>query len=44
VLLDGFNHVAVLTTDTDRLSRFYADVFDAPPARTIERQPGFCSR
>jgi catechol 2,3-dioxygenase-like lactoylglutathione lyase family enzyme len=41
VLLDGVNHVAVLTHDTDRLSRFYTDTFDAPPARTIEQQPGF---
>ena len=41
MLLDGVNHVAVLTRDTDRLSRFYTDVFDAPPARTIEQQPGF---
>src|SRR4051812_3228353 len=41
MLLDGVNHVAVLTRDTERLSRFYTDVFDAPPARTIERQPGF---
>ena len=41
VLLDGVNHVAVLTGDTERLSRFYTDVFDAPPARTIEQQPGF---
>jgi len=41
VLLDGVNHVAVLTSDTDRLSRFYTEVFDAPPARTIEAQPGF---
>jgi catechol 2,3-dioxygenase-like lactoylglutathione lyase family enzyme len=41
VLLDGVNHVAVLTRDTDRLSRFYTDVFDAPPARTVEQQAGF---
>jgi catechol 2,3-dioxygenase-like lactoylglutathione lyase family enzyme len=41
VLLDGVNHVAVLTTDTDRLSRFYTEVFDVPPARAIEQQPGF---
>lgn len=41
VLLDGVNHVAVLTHDTDRLSRFYSEVFDSPPARTIEQQPGF---
>lgn len=41
MLLDGVNHVAVLTRDTERLSRFYSDSFDAPPARTIEQQPGF---
>ncbi|MFN0028503.1 MAG: VOC family protein [Acidimicrobiales bacterium] len=41
ILLDGVNHVGILTRDTDRLSRFYSDVFDAPPARTIEQQPGF---
>lgn len=41
MLLDGVNHVAVLTRDTNRLSRFYTDVFDAPPARTIEQQQGF---
>jgi catechol 2,3-dioxygenase-like lactoylglutathione lyase family enzyme len=29
VLLDGFNHVAVLTKDTDRFVRFYQDVFEA---------------
>lgn len=41
MLLDGVNHVAVLTRDTERLSRFYTQIFDAPPARTIEQQPGF---
>lgn len=41
VLLDGVNHVAVLTGDTGRLARFYTEIFDAPPARTIEQQPGF---
>ena len=41
MLLDGVNHVAVLTGNTERLSRFYTDIFDAPPARTIEQQPGF---
>jgi catechol 2,3-dioxygenase-like lactoylglutathione lyase family enzyme len=41
VLLDGVNHVAVLTKDTERLSRFYTDIFDAPPARVVEQQPGF---
>ena len=29
MLLDGINHVAVLTNDTDRLHAFYRDVFDA---------------
>jgi catechol 2,3-dioxygenase-like lactoylglutathione lyase family enzyme len=29
VLLDGFNHVAILTNDTDRLAAFYQEVFDA---------------
>ena len=29
MLLDGFHHVAVITDDTDRFVRFYADVFDA---------------
>lgn len=41
MLLDGVNHVAVITGDTERLSRFYAEVFDTPPARVIEQQPGF---
>lgn len=41
MLLDGVNHVAVLTGDTQRLSRFYSEVFDSPPARVIEQQPGF---
>jgi catechol 2,3-dioxygenase-like lactoylglutathione lyase family enzyme len=29
MLLDGVNHVAVLTSDTDRLHAFYREVFDA---------------
>lgn len=29
MLLDGVNHVAILTNDTDRLHRFYGEVFDA---------------
>jgi catechol 2,3-dioxygenase-like lactoylglutathione lyase family enzyme len=29
MLLRGFNHVAVLTNDTDRLHAFYREVFDA---------------
>jgi catechol 2,3-dioxygenase-like lactoylglutathione lyase family enzyme len=40
MLLNGVNHVAVMTNDTGRLASFYAEVFDTPPARTIEEQPG----
>ncbi len=29
MLLDGFNHVALLTQDTDRFVAFYREVFDA---------------
>lgn len=29
MLLDGINHVAVITDDTDRFVRFYEEVFDA---------------
>jgi catechol 2,3-dioxygenase-like lactoylglutathione lyase family enzyme len=29
MLLDGFNHVAILTADTDRFVTFYQDVFEA---------------
>ena len=29
MLLDGFNHVAVLTADTDRLIAFYSEMFGA---------------
>ncbi|MFN8040408.1 MAG: VOC family protein [Acidimicrobiales bacterium] len=33
MLLDGINHVAVITNDAERLQRFYEEVFDA----TIKR-------
>ena len=29
MLLDGVNHVALLTNDTERLHAFYREVFDA---------------
>jgi len=29
MLLDGFNHVAILTSDTGRFVQFYREVFDA---------------
>jgi catechol 2,3-dioxygenase-like lactoylglutathione lyase family enzyme len=40
VLLDGINHVAVLTADTDRFVDFYESVFDATHV-TIQDDPGF---
>jgi catechol 2,3-dioxygenase-like lactoylglutathione lyase family enzyme len=40
VLLDGFNHVAILTNDTERLHRFYEEVFDAVIARDGPETPG----
>jgi len=33
MLVNGFNHVAVLTSDTARLQAFYVDVFDAQVLR-----------
>jgi catechol 2,3-dioxygenase-like lactoylglutathione lyase family enzyme len=33
MLTSGFNHVAVLTNDTERLQAFYKDVFDAKVLR-----------
>ena len=30
MLTNGFNHVAILTNDSERLHAFYLDVFDAP--------------
>jgi catechol 2,3-dioxygenase-like lactoylglutathione lyase family enzyme len=40
MLLDGINHVALLTTDTDRLVEFYRDVFDATLFAQREEAPG----
>ncbi len=40
MLLDGFNHVAVLTSDTDRLLAFYRDVFDAEVEDQEQGGPG----
>jgi catechol 2,3-dioxygenase-like lactoylglutathione lyase family enzyme len=36
MLLDGFNHVAILTNDSERLHAFYEEVFDA----TVPRRGG----
>jgi catechol 2,3-dioxygenase-like lactoylglutathione lyase family enzyme len=40
MLLDGINHVAVLTADTDRLCAFYADMFGAEVEHEVTGQPG----
>jgi catechol 2,3-dioxygenase-like lactoylglutathione lyase family enzyme len=41
MLLDGLNHVALLTGDTERLCAFYTEVFDATIGASVEPQPGF---
>ena len=40
MLLDGINHVALLTEDTDRLVAFYSEVFDATVFAQQEPEPG----
>ena len=40
MLLNGVNHVALLTRDTDRLHAFYRDVFDATVSADRIEQPG----
>ena len=40
MLLDGLNHVAVLTKDTDRLHAFYREMFDATVSQDIPAGPG----
>jgi catechol 2,3-dioxygenase-like lactoylglutathione lyase family enzyme len=40
MLLDGMNHVAIITSDTDRLHAFYRDVFDATVSHDMTEQPG----
>ena len=40
MLLDGINHVATLTNDSDRLHRFYVEVFDAIVSRDGEADEG----
>ncbi len=40
MLLDGINHVAVITSDADRLHAFYRDVFDATVQEVGEAGPG----
>jgi len=40
MLLDGVNHVAILTNDTDRLHRFYESIFDATVSGDQQVGPG----
>src|SRR5687768_10109350 len=40
VLLNGFNHVAILTKDTDRFVAFYRDIFGADVDGQVEEMPG----
>jgi len=40
VLLGGFNHVAILTNDTDRLHAFYREVFDATVLGDLKEPDG----
>lgn len=39
MLLDGLNHVAVLTSDTDRLHAFYCEVFEATVSQDVRDGP-----
>jgi catechol 2,3-dioxygenase-like lactoylglutathione lyase family enzyme len=39
MLLDGFNHVAILTKDSDRLHAFYREVFDATVSNDYRPEP-----
>ena len=39
MLLDGFNHVAILTNDSARLQAFYREVFDATVETTTPPPP-----
>jgi catechol 2,3-dioxygenase-like lactoylglutathione lyase family enzyme len=39
MLLNGLNHVAILTKDTDRLHAFYRDVFDATGRDPLSQAP-----
>lgn len=40
MLLNGVNHVAIITGDTDRLHAFYREVFDATVSRDMAEGPG----
>jgi catechol 2,3-dioxygenase-like lactoylglutathione lyase family enzyme len=40
MLLDGMNHVAIITSDTERLHAFYREVFDATVSHDMTEQEG----
>ena len=40
MLLDGINHIALISTDVERLGRFYQPVFDAVVGETRDHGPG----
>ncbi|HXY94895.1 MAG TPA: VOC family protein [Acidimicrobiia bacterium] len=40
MLLDGMNHVAILTADTERLHAFYREVFDATVSHDMTEAEG----
>ena len=40
MLANGFNHVAIITNDSERLHRFYEEVFEATVGRNIDAGPG----
>lgn len=40
MLLDGVNHVAIITNDSERLHSFYREVFDARVTRDGPADPG----
>jgi catechol 2,3-dioxygenase-like lactoylglutathione lyase family enzyme len=40
MLLDGMNHVAIVTNDMDRLHAFYRDVFEATVSHEMTDGPG----
>lgn len=40
MLLDGINHIALISKDVERLGRFYQTVFDAVVGETRDHGPG----
>ena len=40
MLLNGVNHVAIITKDANRLHAFYRDIFDADVTHEVDEAPG----